>query len=195
MAGVGDGGVASGSAGAGPVRQFALALYRRPGVADACLDLQGRHDLDVNVVLFAAFVGAVRRHGLTGSDLSLVHARVGAWHREVIRPLRAVRQRLRSGPAPAPDEATTALRRKLAQLEIEAELIELGQLDALTAQLPPPGSTASATAAAETTAAAAIKAVITAHTGTALGPADRQAVDTIAAQAHRVAADAKPPAR
>src|SRR6202012_1333053 len=108
--------------------------------------------------------------------------RVDAWHEEVVRPLRAVRQRLRSGPAPAPDEATTALRRKLAQLEIEAELIELGQLDALAPQGQPAGSAASAVEGAT----AAIEAVITAHTGTAPGAQDRQAADTSAGQAQHL---------
>jgi uncharacterized protein (TIGR02444 family) len=92
--------------------RFALELYRRAGVAEACLDLQNRHDLDVNVVLFAAFVGAVRRQTLTTADLDLAHRRVDAWHHEVVRPLRAVRQRLTTGPAPAPNEATRPLTAK-----------------------------------------------------------------------------------
>ena len=179
------------SGNADSLRRFALELYRRPGVADACLELQSRHDLDVNLVLFAAFVGAVERRMLTDADLGRVHGRVDAWHQEVVRPLRSVRERLRSGPAPAPDEATTALRRKLAQLEIEAEMIELGQLGLLTGQARPPGNS---TSAAEC-AAAAIETVITTHTGSAPGSQDRQAVDTIATQAHSVDADTNLSAR
>jgi len=99
----------SGSSNTDLFTRFALELYRRAGVAEACLDLQNRHDLDVNVVLFAAFVGAVRRQTLTTADLDLAHRRVDAWHHEVVRPLRAVRQRLTTGPAPAPNEATRPL--------------------------------------------------------------------------------------
>jgi hypothetical protein len=55
-----------------PFKRFALELYRRPGVADACLALQNRHDLDVNVVLFAAFTGAAQRRTLTAQNLTLV---------------------------------------------------------------------------------------------------------------------------
>jgi uncharacterized protein (TIGR02444 family) len=165
--------------------RFALELYRRAGVADACLDLQNRHDLDVNVVLFAAFVGAVQRQTLTTVDLDLAHGRVDAWHQQVVRPLRAVRQRLKTGPAPAPDEASTALRRKLAQLEIEAEMIELDQLGALMPQVRYPRKTSSAAECAT----AAIETVIRAHTGTALSDQDRQAIDTIAAQTRHIDAN------
>jgi uncharacterized protein (TIGR02444 family) len=172
----------SGSSNTDLFTRFALELYRRAGVADACLDLQNRHDLDVNVVLFAAFVGAVRRQTLTIADLDLAHRRVDAWHHEVVRPLRAVRQRLRTGPVPAPNEATGGLRRKLAQLEIEAEVIELDQLGALIPEVHSPRSTSSATESA----AAAIETVIRAHTDTALNDDDREAIGRIAAEAHQI---------
>jgi uncharacterized protein (TIGR02444 family) len=96
----------SGSGDTDLFKRFALELYSRTGVADACLDLQNRHDLDANVVLFAAFAGAVQRQTLTNADLDLAHRRVDAWHQEVVRPMRAVRQRLKTGPVPAPNEAT-----------------------------------------------------------------------------------------
>jgi uncharacterized protein (TIGR02444 family) len=163
-------------------KRFALALYGSEGVADACLDLQNRHDLDVNMVLFGAFVGAVRRQTLTIADLDLAHRRVAAWHREVVRPLRAVRQRLKTGPAPAPNEATGGLRRKLSQLEIEAEVMELDQLGALIPELYSHRSTSSAAECA----AAAIETVIKTHTGIALNDEDRQAIGTIAAEAHQI---------
>jgi uncharacterized protein (TIGR02444 family) len=176
----------SGSSNTNPFRGFALELYRRPGVADACLELQNRHDLDVNVVLFAAFVGAVRRQTLTIAELDLVHRRVDAWHQEIVRPLRGARRRLKTGPAPARDEATGALRRKLAQLEIEAEMIELEQLTALIGEVRSAGSTSSAAECAT----AAIETVIRTHTDThpdiALNEMDRQAIDAIATEAHQI---------
>jgi uncharacterized protein (TIGR02444 family) len=165
-------------------KRFALELHRRAGVAAACLDLQNRHDLDVNVVLFAAFIGAVRRQTLTIADLDLTHRRVDAWHHGIVRPLRAVRQRLKTGPVPAPNEASEGLRRKLAQLEIEAEVIELDQLGALIPQLHCPPS---AGGAAEC-ATAAIETVIRTHSDIALNDEDREAIETIAAEAHQIEA-------
>jgi uncharacterized protein (TIGR02444 family) len=175
----------SGSSSTNPFKQFALELYRRAGVADACLDLQNRHDLDVNLVLFAGFVGAVRRQTLTIADLDLAHRQVDAWHREVVRPLRAVRQRLKTGPVPAPSEATGALRRKLAQLEIQAEMIALDELSALIPELPPPRSMSSVAECAT----AAIETVIRSHDDIALNEKDRQAIATIADEAHQIDAD------
>ena len=163
-------------------KRFALELYRCPGVADACLALQNRHDLDVNVVLFAAFTGAAQRRTLTAQDLALAYRRVDAWHQEVVRPLRAVRQRLKTGPAPAPSDATGQLRRKLAQLEIETEIVELDQLGALIPATGPQYPAASAAACA----AAAIETVVTTHTGTALTDEDREVIQALAAAAQQV---------
>ena len=163
-------------------RRFALELYRRPGVADACLALQSRHDLDVNVVLFAAFVGAAQRRTLTADGLMHAHQRVDAWHQEVVRPLRAVRQRLKAGPAPAPSEATGLLRRKLAGIEIEAEMIELDQLGSLIPDAGPERPAADAAA----WAAAAIETVVTTRTRTALIDEDRGMIEAIAAAAQQV---------
>jgi uncharacterized protein (TIGR02444 family) len=160
-------------------RRFALALYGSEGVADACLHLQNRDDLDVNLILFAAFVGAQRRQRFTTSSLELARARVDAWHREVVRPLRAVRQRLKAGPAPAPNDLTARLRRQVQQVEIDAELIELDQLGALITVLEPMPTSESAAECA----AAAIESVIKTYTHTALDDQDRRAIDTIAGAA------------
>ena len=172
----------SGSVDTDVFKRFALELYRRAGVSDACLDLQNRHDLDVNVVLFAAFVGAARRQTLTLDDLDLAHRRVDPWHQEVVRPLRGVRQRLKTGPVPAPNEASGGLRRKVAQLEIEAEMIELDQLGTLIPELHSSRSTSNAAKCAK----AAIETVVTTHTAIALNDEDREAIGTIAAAAHQI---------
>lgn len=161
------------------VTQFALTLYAHEGVPQACLHLQNRHDLDVPVVLFAAFVGAARRQTLTASDVEAARARVDAWHHEVVRALRAVRQRLKTGPAPAPTDITARLRSQVQKIEIDAEKIELDELDALTAELELKSASASATQCAT----AAIETVIATYSRTALDNEDRQAIDTIASAA------------
>jgi uncharacterized protein (TIGR02444 family) len=170
------------AANAGHFKRFALELYRRPGVADACLALQNRHDLDVNVVLFAAFVGAAQRRTLTPDGLMQAHRRVDAWHQEVVRQLRAVRQRLKAGPAPAPSEATGLLRRKLARIEIEAEMIELDQLGSLIPETGPERPAAYAAACA----AAAIETVVTMRNRTVLIDEDRGMIEAIAVAAQQV---------
>jgi uncharacterized protein (TIGR02444 family) len=164
---------------AGRFKQFALELYGSEGVAAACLHLQNRHTLDVNLVLFAAFIGARRRQALTTSCLDAARSRVDAWHREVVRPLRAVRQRLKTGPAPAPNELTTRLRGKLQQVEIDAELIELDQL----AELIPLGGADPVPGSPVECAAAAIEAVVRIYSTGAPDDSDQRAIETIAAAA------------
>lgn len=160
-------------------KQFALELYSSEGVAAACLHLQDRHVLDVNVVLFAAFIGARRRQTLTTPCLDAARSRVDAWHREVVRPLRAVRQRLKTGPAPAPNELTTRLRGKLQQVEIDAELIELDQLAALI----PLGDADPVPGSPTECATAAIEAVVQTYCTSAPDDSDQRAIEIVAVAA------------
>jgi uncharacterized protein (TIGR02444 family) len=164
-----------------PFTRFALGLYNAEGVADACLSLQNRYAVDVNVVLFAAFVGATRRRSLTNGELDAAHRRVDAWHREVVRPLRALRQRLNNGPAPAPNEITANLRSKIKELEIAAEVIELDELGGVVPYL----SADHGSADAAECATASIATVVRHQSDTALDDADHRAIDTIAAVAAR----------
>jgi uncharacterized protein (TIGR02444 family) len=110
-----------------PLRQFALAVHDVEGVPAACVLLQDRFDLDVNVLLLGAYIG-VQGKTLGAEDVAAARAVVDAWHDEVVRPLRAVRRRLKSGPAPAPDARTASLRRHVAGSELDAELVELDEL-------------------------------------------------------------------
>ena len=123
--------------------RFALAVYDQPDVPAACQLLQDRFDLDVNVLLLAAFLGAVRAQVLTPASLDTVRHGVEAWQCDVVRPLRGVRRRLKTGPTPVPNTDTTKLRSKIHDVELHAELIELAQLEALgptLEQIPAAGS-------------------------------------------------------
>lgn len=128
------------------------------------------------MVLFAAFVGAVRHETPTVSDLEAARGRVDAWHHEVVRPLRAVRQRLKTGPAPAPNDITARLRSQIQKIEIGAELIELDQLGAQIPVLEPKPASGSATECA----AAAIETAIKSYAHGSLDDRDRHAIATIA---------------
>jgi uncharacterized protein (TIGR02444 family) len=159
------------------LREFALAVYGADGVSPACLLLQDRWGLDVNLLLFAGYVGAAREQTLTPAALDTAAAHVEAWHRDVVRPLRAVRQRLKSGPAPAPNPATAELRERVKRLEIQAELIELDELDRLALPLD------AASGDARDRARAALEVVLRAHTGRQPDTAESAALTTIAVAA------------
>ena len=108
--------------------RFALTVYQKPGVSDACLLLQDRHGCNVTLLLFAAWAGAERGVALTADEIAAAGNAVGPWHGEVVEPLRAVRRRLKHGPPPAPDSETAKLRARLQAIEIDAERIELEML-------------------------------------------------------------------
>lgn len=120
------------------LKDFALALYGREGVPPACLALQESAGIDVNILLFAAWRGAVLRREVGAADIAAARASVAEWHTDVVKALRAVRRRLKSGPAPAPDARTTKLRAQVQAAEIAAEIIELEELGALSAGAPAP---------------------------------------------------------
>lgn len=160
----------------GAVAPFALALYAVDDVSAACLLLQGRLGVDVNLVLYAAFIGAAGAQVLTPAHLNSARARVDEWHRQVVRPLRSVRQRLKTGPSPAPTPATMALRRELQHLEIKAELVELAELDAVAAAHDGPPATGDA--AARATAAMTVVALQSSEQG--LGALDGEILEAVA---------------
>ena len=66
------------------LKDFALALYAREGVPPACLALQEATGLDVNILLFAAWRGAVLRREVSAADIAAARARVAEWHSVVV---------------------------------------------------------------------------------------------------------------
>ncbi len=134
---------------ADPFWDYAVELYRRPGVEAACLELQRRHGLDVNQVLLCCW--QARRGGrLDRALLARAGEVVASWQAEVVRPLRAVRRRLKARLAdPEPGSVVelwpglaSAIREEVLALEIAGEhLTQLG-LSRTLAGLPgsaPPG--------------------------------------------------------
>jgi len=107
-----------------PLWKFSLAVYGAPGVSAACLGLQERRGADVNLVLYAAFVGISGRGRLDAAELARCRAAVRPWSELVVTRLRQVRRALKQdiGAVGAADSA--GLRRRLAALEIDAEQLE-----------------------------------------------------------------------
>lgn len=114
-----------------PFWAFSLAVYAGDGVAEECLALQERLDLDVNLLLFAAYMGAVEGLRLSQRDAESASAAVAEWHAEAVRSLRAARRALK---APSQDAgnplhaANASLRLQVKRAELEAEKIEQAML-------------------------------------------------------------------
>jgi uncharacterized protein (TIGR02444 family) len=99
---------------------FGLALYGRPGVAPALIGLQDRLGLDVNILLYCCWVGSGGR-SLGAADVAAVEAAIEPWQAEVVRPLRALRRRLKGGFGELPGDRVEAYRKRLNELEIDGE--------------------------------------------------------------------------
>ena len=105
---------------------FSLAVYSADPVQGECLALQDQFGLDINLVLFCAFVGAMRGIALTAAEITAARAEVADWHQDIVRPLRAARRRLKTF---ALHDARTAepaaqLRTRVKEVELESEYVE-----------------------------------------------------------------------
>lgn len=107
--------------------RFSLRVYGSPGVAAECLELQDTLGLDVNVVLFAVWLGVERGRTLDRSDIDGIERMVAGWSSDVVQPLRAVRRTLKSMPE-MNDPQVQSLRRRIAETELFSEQIEQAML-------------------------------------------------------------------
>lgn len=117
---------------------FALAIYARPGVAEACLTLQNEAGVDVMLLLMATFAAVRHRNLLTVIEIEALDKACRPWHEQIVGRLRAIRTELKTGPKPAPGEATEPFRAKIKALELEAEKLE-NRILAECLPLKPPG--------------------------------------------------------
>ncbi|MDH5557199.1 MAG: TIGR02444 family protein [Alphaproteobacteria bacterium] len=104
-----------------PFWNWSLDVYGRPGVSEILLDLQDRHGLDVNLLLFACWIGATGRGRLGGGEWARLIGGTAGWRAEIVEPLRAVRRHLK-GRENVP--GAMALREKVKASELEAEYCE-----------------------------------------------------------------------
>ncbi|MSO76939.1 MAG: TIGR02444 family protein [Alphaproteobacteria bacterium] len=116
---------------------FSRAVYSRAGVADACIVLQDRHGIDVNLLLFCCWQAASGQTPLSAATLGRVIGTIGDWQVGVVRHLRGVRRRLKAGFTLAPSEGVAALRQRVAEIELASERIEQQMLTTAIAMQPP----------------------------------------------------------
>jgi uncharacterized protein (TIGR02444 family) len=106
--------------------RFSLALYARPGVAGALIALQDRAGADVNLVLYALWLG-VRGVRLDAAALAEAAAAIAPINGAAVAPLRGMRRQLRD----TDDPGRAALRRRILGLELAAERLVQSRLSAL----------------------------------------------------------------
>ena len=99
--------------------QFSLSIYGQSDVAEECLALQETMGIDVNLLLFCAWLGT-QAIILSAEDIAEAGATIADWSDNVVRPLRGVRQRMKGLYR---NEFAT-LRERVKALELEAEQVE-----------------------------------------------------------------------
>ena len=100
-----------------PFWRFSLAFYELPGVADALISLQDRDGFDVNLILFAVWLGISGRGALDGDALAAAENVAGTLRSEIVEPLRNLRRKLRHHP----DDDVQKLREGVKALELAGE--------------------------------------------------------------------------
>ena len=100
-----------------PFWQFSLSLYEEPGVSGYCIDLQDRHGVMVNLLLFCCWLG-VHCRSLGKRHVQEIEQLVQQYNVEVIQALRARRRQGLSGDAA----------KELMEKELQAEREEQDRL-------------------------------------------------------------------
>jgi len=103
--------------------EFSLEVYARPGVAPACLRLQDRDGLDVNLVLFAIWAGGAKG-SLGAAALSRAVALSAIWRKDVVGPLRRARRALKAPDVPVEVAGAATLRTRVKSAELAAEKLQ-----------------------------------------------------------------------
>jgi uncharacterized protein (TIGR02444 family) len=102
---------------------FSLSVYSKPGVPTACLTLQDAGGADVNLVLFALYLGRAGRK-ITGEDVRKIAQTTEPWRAGIVVSLREARRALKEPPGPFAGPLADALRKTVKSAELEAERIQ-----------------------------------------------------------------------
>ncbi|TDQ84500.1 uncharacterized protein (TIGR02444 family) [Dongia mobilis] len=152
---------------------FSLALYCRPPVAQACLDLQDRRGADVNLLLAICWLAA--RGYETGVDgIEAAERAIASWNEAVLKPLRTTRRRLVNDFPDLARADRQSIKHGILSVELECE--KVAQVWIAKALEPHAGSLS--TLPARQLATAGFDRYLSKLVGIADGQ-DRTAIDTI----------------
>jgi uncharacterized protein (TIGR02444 family) len=107
---------------------WALEVYARQPIAEACLHLQDAHGQNVPYLLWAAWMAGEGR----SADLKDAARMMRAWDAEVGAPLRGVRRALKPPRPPVDEAAKDALRDAVKAVELKGERVLMESLEALS---------------------------------------------------------------
>jgi uncharacterized protein (TIGR02444 family) len=111
------------------LRDFAFALYSRPGVGPACLKLQDEGGVDVLMLIGLVYADLRLGRPLDAGAIAALDRELAKWRRTVIHPLRLIRNELKPSWPEVSDDERLTLREKVKALELEAEFIQLSVIE------------------------------------------------------------------
>jgi uncharacterized protein (TIGR02444 family) len=97
-----------------PFWDYSLASYRLEGVASSCLVLQDNGGMDVNLLLYAAWLAHMDQR-LSADHLAGLEVEIVDWRERVIKPLRTLRRQLQDY------SRASGVREEIKALELRAE--------------------------------------------------------------------------
>ncbi len=120
-----------------PLWDFTVWAYKEPGVEEACLALQDKHGVDVNILMFCLWLAQIGA-GPSGLARYLSGALKLSrdWQRGLVEPLRHVRRTMKAfianaDMAGAERAAASALRERVKACEQDMEHLQVLALHAL----------------------------------------------------------------
>jgi uncharacterized protein (TIGR02444 family) len=100
-------------------------------VAPACIELQDKANVDVNVLFFLLW-NASERRTLNAAEVAQIEHGIGPWRDMAVVPVRNVRRALKTPPPVMTAEAAESLRARVKAVELEAERLQQEALYALS---------------------------------------------------------------
>jgi uncharacterized protein (TIGR02444 family) len=106
-----------------PFWRFSVKFYAVQGVADACIELQDKARVDVNILFFLLW-NATHRRALNVTEVAEVERTVGGWRDMAVAPIRAIRRALKSPPPVMAAGVAEGFRTRIKAVELEAERLQ-----------------------------------------------------------------------
>lgn len=111
---------------------YCTRLYANNPVEKACLLLQDKHQLNVNLVLTCFWLSHELHEVQTKTFFKKLLAEIDPIQKTIINPVRTSRKNLKLKPSRWPDEFKTEVRENLLQIELNAEKLQITSIQVFT---------------------------------------------------------------
>jgi uncharacterized protein (TIGR02444 family) len=106
---------------------FVVELYAKPGVSQACLELQDRLGVDVSFLLTVLFYARHRSINLSMEEIASLDRSISAWRDQVLIPLRRLRRSVKASDLL--NSSTEEFYRRIKADELLAEQLVISALE------------------------------------------------------------------